>query len=71
MAQGNVSIGWPKLVMLVAGGGCSLLGLAVLLGWYSSNEVLIHVSPALPPMQPNMALNFWLCGTGLLALAFG
>jgi PAS domain S-box-containing protein len=71
MAQGNVSIGWPKLVMLVAGGGCSLLGLAVLLGWYSSNEVLIHVSPGLPPMQPNTALNFWLCGTGLLALAFG
>ena len=71
MAQGNTSIGWPKLIMLVAGGGCSLLGLAVLFGWYSSNEVLIHVGPTLPPMQPNTALNFWLCGTGLLALAFG
>ena len=71
MAQGNTSIGWPKLIMLVAGGGCSLLGLAVLFGWYSSNEVLIHVGPTLPPMQPNTALNFWLCGTGLLALALG
>jgi hypothetical protein len=71
MVQGTTSIGWPKLVMLVAGGGCSLLGLAVLFGWCSSNEVLIHVSPALPSMQPNTDLNFWLCGTGLLALAFG
>ena len=57
--------------MLVVGGGCSILGLAVLFGWYTANEVLIHVSPALPPMQPNTALSFWLCGIGLLALAVG
>jgi hypothetical protein len=46
-----------------------LLGLAVLVGWYTHNSALIQVSPAFVPMQYNTALGFALAGAGLLAAA--
>ena len=48
----------------------SLLGAAVLLGWYTRNEALIQINPAFVPMQYNTALGFLLSGLGLAALAF-
>ncbi|NRB37153.1 MAG: response regulator [Pseudomonadales bacterium] len=45
-----------------------LLGLMVLLGWYTHNAALIQVNPAFVPMQFNTALCFALAGGGLLAL---
>jgi hypothetical protein len=47
MAQKNAGMGWPKLVMLGAGGVSSLLGLTALFGWGTANEILVHVRPAL------------------------
>jgi PAS domain S-box-containing protein len=46
-----------------------LLGLAVLLGWYTHNSALIQVSPSFVPMQYNTALGFAFSGAGLLAMA--
>jgi hypothetical protein len=71
MKSVNISTGWPRRTMLVAGGCCSLLGLVGLFEWYSANEVLRYVISALSPMQPNTALSFWLCGMGLLAMVRG
>ena len=58
----------------------TLLGVVVLLGWYTHNVTLIQVSPTFVPMQYNTALGFLVCGMGLIlavrasakgALAFG
>ena len=73
---------WPrtKLVSAVCGLLPMLLGIVVLLGWYTHNVALIQVSPAFVPMQYNTALGFLVCGLGLFlavrarakgALAFG
>ncbi len=48
-----------------------LLGVVVLVGWYTHNAALIQVNPAFVPMQYNTALGFALSGLGLLALLFG
>ena len=45
----------------------SLLGAAVILGWYWRCSYLIQIHPALVPMQFNTALGFLLSGTSLLA----
>jgi PAS domain S-box-containing protein len=71
MKSGKINAGWPRLVILTAGGCCSLLGLAVLLGWYTSSWAFTYLSPTLSPMQPNAALSFWLCGVGFLAMVSG
>jgi PAS domain S-box-containing protein len=47
-----------------------LLGVSVLIGWYSGSTTLIQISPAFAPMQYNTALGFLFCGAGLLALHF-
>ena len=44
-----------------------MLGLLVLVGWYTRNAALIQVNPAFVPMQYNTALGFALSGLGLLA----
>ena len=59
------------LVALVAGGAAALLGLVVLIGWYTHNAALIQVHRVFVPMQYNTALGFLLCGAGLLFAAFG
>jgi len=71
MKLGKTNTGWPKLVILAAGGCCTLLGLVVLFGLYTSSWALTYVTSSLSPMQPNTALSFWLCGVGFLAMVYG
>jgi hypothetical protein len=47
MAQRNAGLGWPKLVVLVAGGVPSILGLTGLFGWGTANKILVHVRQSL------------------------
>ena len=57
-----------SFVGIIFSGGLSLLlGVVVLLGWYTHNPDLIQVNPAFVPMQYNTALGFLLAGLGLLA----
>jgi sensor domain CHASE-containing protein len=71
MEPGKTNAGWPKLVILAAGGCCTLLGLAVLFGLYTSSWALTYVTSSLSPMQPTTALSVWLCGVGFLAMVNG
>ena len=48
-----------------------LLGLVVLIGWYTHNVTLVQVLPAFVPMQYNTALGFLLCGLGLALYVLG
>lgn len=77
----NIS-SWSRTrsVTAVCGTLPTLLGMVVLLGWYTHNATLIQVSPTFVPMQYNTALGFLVCGMGVLlavranakgALAFG
>ena len=67
-----------RLVRLDAAGTATILGLtstmlgiAVLVGWYTDNELLTRVDSAFVPMQYNTALGFVFCGAGLLAWRIG
>jgi hypothetical protein len=62
---------WLRLVILISGAVCAGLGLTVLVGWYTRNPFLIQILSVLLPMAPNVALEFFLCGTGLLAVLRG
>jgi len=57
-----------KGLIIFIGGLCVMLGLLVLIGWYTNNEQLIQVLPIFVPMQYNTALGFLLAGTGLWAI---
>lgn len=59
------------LLPLVAGSLCALLGLSVLIGWYTHNLALIHVLPAFVGMAYNTALGFLLAGVSLAATSLG
>jgi hypothetical protein len=53
-------------------GGCvAILGLAVLIGWYTHSVSLDPVHPFLASMPVNTALSFLLCGLSLVALVTG
>lgn len=57
---------------MIAGGITStLLGVVVLIGWYTHNLTLLQISPNFIPMHYHTALGFLLCGLGLLAVALG
>ncbi len=60
---------WHSRVALATGGTSVLLGVVVLVGWYTHSLALIQVAPAFVPMQYNTALGFLLCGAGLLSVA--
>lgn len=60
-----------SIVAIVSGGISSLLGLTVLIGWYTRQDTLVHVLPDSAPMQTNAALGFLLCGLGLLSVSLG
>jgi signal transduction histidine kinase/DNA-binding response OmpR family regulator len=49
----------------VAGAATLLLGVVVIVGWYTGNRTLIQVMPTFVPMQYNTALGFVLCGLSL------
>ncbi len=58
----------PLRTFVLTGGLFSLLlGLIVIIGWYSENTLLIQVHPLLVPMQYNTALGFLIIGAGLIA----
>lgn len=48
-----------------------LLGVSVLVGWFSHSVSLIAIVPSFPPMQFNTALSFLLCGAGLIGGVYG
>ncbi|HZE25237.1 MAG TPA: PAS domain S-box protein, partial [Blattabacteriaceae bacterium] len=56
---------WPQRVAIGAGAASFLLGLTVLVGWYTHSLLLIQILPYLPPMQRMTALSFALCGLAL------
>ncbi len=56
----------PQSVRIVTGIVVLLLGLTVIIGWYSGNLTLIKVLPSFVPMVYNTALGFVLCGVSLL-----
>ena len=62
---------WLRWIFAGAGALSSLLGLLVLIGWYSRNVALIQVHPAFVPMQYNTALGFLLCGAAFLLILLG
>jgi signal transduction histidine kinase/CheY-like chemotaxis protein len=57
-----------RIASLVFGGATLLLGLVVIVGWYTGNRTLIQVLPQFVPMQYNTALGFVLSGAALLLL---
>jgi PAS domain S-box-containing protein len=64
---GKFKIGFSPLV-IISGLVSLLLGVLVLLGWYTHNTSLIQINPAFVPMQYNTALGFFLSGVALLFL---
>ncbi len=61
---------------LLAGGGLAgvataVLGLVVIVGWYTGNRTLIQVLPQFVPMQYNTALGFVFSGLALTMLVAG
>jgi signal transduction histidine kinase/CheY-like chemotaxis protein len=59
------------LAVFVVGSIAIVLGLLVLLGWYTHSTMLMHVIPTAVPMPPSSALSFLLCGGGLIAISLG
>ena len=57
-----------KVLIICIGSLCAILGLLVLIGWYTNTVQLIQILPIFVPMQYNTALGFLLAGTGLLAV---
>ena len=57
-----------QLLAMMAGAATAALGLSVIAGWHLHSETLLQLHPSYAPMQYNAALNFVLCGSGLLAL---
>jgi PAS domain S-box-containing protein len=71
MHTGITSPKWPTVAATVAGGLSALLGLTVLVGWYTHNTALLQIHPSFVAMVYNTALAFLLCGTALVAIALG
>ena len=60
-----------KLFVVTAGSLATALGLLVVVGWHTHNEVLLHVRPNFVAMVYNAALGFILCGTAIIAISLG
>jgi signal transduction histidine kinase/sensor domain CHASE-containing protein len=71
LTEGSFVAHISTLIVVLAGSALTLLGLVVLLGWYTHNMTLLQLWPRLAPMQYNAALAFLSCGLGLLALLAG
>jgi hypothetical protein len=69
MTSVGIDTGWKRTAVLMAGSGCSLLGLMVLVGWFSSLSILTQIASSLPRMQPTTALSFVFCGAGFIAIS--
>ncbi len=62
---------WLSRFVLLAGGLVLTLGITVMFAWHVGNIAVIRVLPTATPMYYNTALNFVLCGIGLLAMVSG
>ncbi len=71
MRRENTTVYLMTFVVKAGGIISALLGLIVLVGWYTHSTILIQVFPTFVPMQYNTALGFFLCGIGLLLILFG
>ncbi len=58
-------------LILACGLLVTIMGVLVLIGWFTHQPTLIQVLPTFVPMQFNTALGFLLCGAALLLLAAG
>ena len=58
-----------RFFVVLGGALSSILGIVVLVGWYTHNITLIQVLPTFVAMQFNTALSFLLSGLGVIALA--
>jgi PAS domain S-box-containing protein len=45
-----------------------ILGVIVIIGWYTNTSLLVQIHPEFVPMQFNTALGFFLCGGALISL---
>ncbi|HEC12060.1 MAG TPA: signaling protein, partial [Acidiferrobacteraceae bacterium] len=61
---------WMAHVANAAGGLVVLLGLVVMVGWFTDFAFLVQLRPQWAPMQFNTALGFILCGVGLVSLLY-
>ncbi len=61
---------WPSALARTGGSLSAMLGLVVLVGWYTHNLILLRLSPAFVAMAYNTALCFLLCGLGLAAVTW-
>ncbi len=57
-----------KKVVFSSGSLSLLLGILVLIGWYTDTATLVQILPSLVAMQYNTALAFLLCGISLILL---
>lgn len=71
MKNMRISEQWPRLVIMLSGAVCAGLGLTILVALYTRIPFLIQMFPVSLPIAPNVALEFFLCGTGLLAVLRG
>ncbi len=57
-------------IILLSSSMIIILGLTVLIGWYTNTSLLIQVHKSFVPMQYNTALGFLISGIGLISLQF-
>jgi sensor domain CHASE-containing protein len=61
----------PLRISLLAGGISSVLGLIVLMGWYTKTMIAVEGLPGSAPMEYVTAIEFLFCGLGLVLVLFG
>ncbi|HXI75179.1 MAG TPA: hypothetical protein VNG94_06300, partial [Pyrinomonadaceae bacterium] len=62
---------WSRIAATALGCLTVILGATVIVGWYTHNEVLIHLRPSFVAMVFNAAACFVFCGSGIVAVAMG
>ena len=62
---------WSRIAATALGCLSVILGATVIVGWYTHNEVLIHLRPSFVAMAFNSAACLVFCGTGIVAAATG
>jgi PAS domain S-box-containing protein len=58
----------PIFFCRACGGFAAIIGVMVMIGWYAHWLAIVQIIPGLVPMKFNTALEFALCGVGLLLL---
>lgn len=66
-----VNVKFLEKLALGCGAILALLGLIVIIGWFTQNVTLIQIHPSFVPMQFNTALCFLLTGIALMAVVNG